>query len=154
MKTLKSLNHPIETVNDLDLWYMSLTDKDIYHALMINTMANFPNVDYFKETSVGKLLSDEYLEDEELNMSDCITEWLGWEPYQKLVAYCIVCGLINNNDELSNVLNFVSENIESQLTFKTKKELQEMLGLTDLQIMGVLHETLVKRCLEKKEGEI
>ena len=154
MKTVKPILFPISSVEELDSWYLNVANENPIMGLMINNMATHPDIEYFVKTSESQLLEDEYLNEEGIDSIDCVQEWSTFEPNQKLVACCISCGLMTSDASISAWQTFVDgSNMVSQFTFMPRYVLQEYLGLTDKQVQGVNHNTLVNWCLKKEKGE-
>ena len=154
MKAVEPISFPISSVEELDTWYLNIANENPIMGLMINNMATHPDVDYFHQTDETQLLQDEYLEDEDVNAADCINEWKYFQPNQKLIACCISCGLMTSEVSINAWQTFVDDsNMVSQFTFMPRYALQEYLGLTNKQIQGVKHDTLVQWCLKKDKGE-
>lgn len=153
MKHTTAFSTIITNVDELDVWFNSIANSDCILALMINNMGTHPNIEYYNSTSSSQLLKDECLEGEEVFASDCIEEWNSFEPNQKLIAYCIACGVMKTQEAIGCWQSVINTDMESTFTFMPRKSLQEYLGLNDTQIIGVRHETLVKWALEKKEKE-
>lgn len=143
----------VNNIKDLDTWYVDIANSDPILALMINNMGTHPNIDYYNTTSSSQLLKDECLEGEEVFASDCIEEWNSFEPNQKLIAYCIACGVMKTQEAIGCWQSVINTDMESTFTFMPRKSLQEYLGLNDNQMIGVHHNTLVKWAIEKEKKE-
>ena len=148
MKPLKPLKEKIKDVATLDRWYMSLSEHKLVYCHMLNVMAADPDVRYFQNINTPNFLEDQDIEFEDLNALECIGDWMMYDPNQKLLAYCIVCGLIINKSQYDSILDFVEDG-DAKIVFLSFTQLRRMLGLDYHDTIGLCHQTLLDRVLEK-----
>lgn len=146
MEPLKPLNEKIKNVTMLDSWYMSLNERQVHYAHMLNEMASDPDARYFQNTNTPSFLEDQGIEFEDLNLLECIGEWMLYDPNQKLLAYCIVCGLITDKSQYDTILDFVEDG-DAKIIFLSFSQLRRMLGMDYHDAIGLSHQTLVDKIL-------
>lgn len=147
MKVVDKLDCVISHESMLDEWFKRLPNN--LYALMAIEMANDPLPVYFHNVFEETFLEDCGFTNHDLAITSFWEEWLTYDPIHKLHAYLVMTGQVKSVDELSKIDDFISNDIETQFHFMFRGQLQNYLGLTYRNTVGVTHEQLVGRAIHK-----